>query len=288
MLALMAVVAAGCSTPSSTAPSPTAKVNAAPSPAPGPTPDGPFIAGIVYDTAYRYLAGARIEVIDGPQAGMSTESDSQGRFWLTGAFDDTTRFVATKEGHLPATSVLGPFCAACHPNRWLYFTLEEPTPPPDLSGHWEVTFTTDAACTDMPSELRTRSYDATIALSPPASNPDARWLFVVKMDNVPFLSDYKEFHIAAAGSYLGFPENDGPVLVEQLDPTTYLSFNALGYMNGGVTGASAGAIITTGFDSAEYCVLTTPFEGTWFPCRPASLIADSLCTGNNRLTLIRR
>jgi hypothetical protein len=138
MLALMAVVAAGCSTPSSTAPSPTAKVNAAPSPAPGPTPD------------------------------------------------------------------------------------------------------------------------------------------------------YKEFHIAAAGSYLGFPENDGPVLVEQLDPTTYLSFNALGYMNGGVTGASAGAIITTGFDSAEYCVLTTPFEGTWFPCRPASLIADSLCTGNNRLTLIRR
>jgi hypothetical protein len=202
---------------------------------------------------------------------MSTETDSRGQFTLTGVFSDTTRFVATKDGHLPATSTLGPFCAPCHPNRWVYFNLEEPVPPPDLSGDWQVTFVTDA-CTGLPSELRTRSYDARIALAPPAAHPAARWLFVVTMDNVPFFSSYKDFHIAAAGNYLGFPENDGPALIEQLDLETSLSFNALGIANGVVTGATTGSIITTGFESTEY----------W------SFLAHIMCTGNNRLTLIRR
>lgn len=267
-LALIAIGLAGCnSSQSPAAPSRPTTGNVAPGPTQGAIP----IAGVVVDTAYRYLAGARIEVIDGPQAGMSTETDSQGHFTLTGVFDDTTRFVATKDGHLPATNTLGPFCAPCHPNRWVYFNLEEPVPPPDLSGDWRVTFDT-GACTGLPSELQTRSYDATITLAPPVAHPDARWLFVVTMNNVPFLSDYKVFHIGAAGNYLGFPEDDGPALVEQLDSERSLSFNTLGIMNGVVTGAFAGSIITTGFESTEY----------------RSSSAHIVCTGNNRVTLIRR
>jgi hypothetical protein len=268
-LALLAIGLAGCNNSRSpAAPSPPGTVNVAPAPVPGANP----IAGVVYDTAYRNLAGARIEVIDGPQAGMSTEADLQGRFTLTGVFDDTTRFLATKDGHLPATSTLGPFCAQCHPNRWVYFNLEELAPPADLSGEWQVTFVTDDACTGVPSELRTRSYDATIAPAPPAAHPDARWLFVVTMNGTSFVSSYKDFHIGAAGNYLGFPESDGPALVEQLDPTTTLSFNSLGWTNGVVAGATAGSMITTGFISTEY----------------SSSIAHVECTGNNRLTLIRR
>jgi hypothetical protein len=144
-------------------------------------------------------------------------------------------------------------------------------PPPDLSGDWKVTFVT-GACAGLPIELQTRSYDATITLAPPAAHPDARWLFVVTLNNVPFLPDYKDFHIAAAGNDLGFPENDGPALVEQLDSETSLTFSALGIMNGAATVASAGPIITTGFDSTEY----------------RSSIAHIECRGNNRLTLIRR
>jgi len=264
---ILTVGLAGCNNGRSpVAPSSPATSNGA-----GPTGGAIPIAGIVYDTAYRALPGARIEVIDGPQAGPSTVSASNGEFRLVGVFGDTTRFVATKDGHLAATSTLGPFCAQCQPNRWIFFNLEEPVPPPDLTGDWQVTFET-SACTGLPSELQTRSYDATIALAPPEAHPDARWLFAVTMSNVPFLSDYKEFHIAAAGNYLGFPENDGPVLIEQLDPTTSLSYNALGITNGVITGASAGPIITTGFESTEY----------------RSSIAHIDCAGNNRLTLTRR
>jgi len=260
---------AGCgNSRSPVAPPPPATANVTPDPGP---PEGAIpVAGVVLDTAYRYLGGARIEVMDGPQAGMSTQTDSNGEFRLTGVFGDSTRFMATKDGHLPATATLGPFCAPCHPNRWVFFNLEEPVPPADLSGDWQVTFAT-AACAGLPSELQTRSYDATIALAPPAAHPDARWLFAVTMSHVPFLPDYREFHIGAAGNYLGFPESEGPVLVEQLDSTTTLSFNALGITNGAITGASAGSIITTGFDSTEYRSSTAHIE----------------CFGNNRLVLKR-
>src|SRR5512138_3544427 len=90
----LAIVLVGCnSSRSPAAPSSPATVNVAPGPTQGAIP----IAGIVFDTAYRHLPGARIEVIDGPQSGMSTETDSRGQFTLTGVFSDTTRFVATKD-----------------------------------------------------------------------------------------------------------------------------------------------------------------------------------------------
>src|SRR5438876_453106 len=80
--------------------------------APIPSPKGLFMRGTVYDTAFRPLAGARVEVVDGPQAGLSTSADTKGEFSLTGAFDDATRFRATKEGHVAAIKTLQPFCAA--------------------------------------------------------------------------------------------------------------------------------------------------------------------------------
>jgi len=109
-LALLAIGLAGCdSNRSPAAPSqpPPPTVNGAPP----PTQVGILISGTVYDTSYHYMAGARIEVIDGPQAGMSTETDPWGEFALTGVFDLTTRFVATRDGHLPATSTLNLVCA---------------------------------------------------------------------------------------------------------------------------------------------------------------------------------
>ncbi len=58
---------------------------------PSPVSGGLFIQGTVSDTAFRPLAGARVEVLDGPQAGLSTTANAQGEFSLTGTFDDGTR-----------------------------------------------------------------------------------------------------------------------------------------------------------------------------------------------------
>lgn len=74
------------------------------------------------DTAYRPLAGARVEVLDGPQANTSTLTDGAGEFSLRGIFDETTRFRAEKDGHESATGTLW-FCAACNPQRRMNFIL---------------------------------------------------------------------------------------------------------------------------------------------------------------------
>src|SRR5215208_6724574 len=95
VLLIGAAVLAGCS---GSSPSPTA-----PSAAAGQTnavaQRGAIrLSGFMMDTSYRALAGARIEVVDGPSAGMAATSDDNGQFVLSGSFDKTTRFRATKEG----------------------------------------------------------------------------------------------------------------------------------------------------------------------------------------------
>src|SRR5689334_18412447 len=109
---------AGCGGSPST---PTAAREPAPQPVTSSTTP---LAGIVYDSAERRLSGARVEVLDGPQAGQWTLTDSTGSFGFNGTFDDATRFRATMTGHVPAIGTRGARCAPCNPNWWLYFFLQ--------------------------------------------------------------------------------------------------------------------------------------------------------------------
>ena len=93
------MVASGCGDRESVMPMATA-----PTPVP-PSPSGVgLVSGVVYDTTLKPLSGATVEVLDGPQAGTSAIADAKGEFSLSGAFGTATRFRATKEGYLDATS----------------------------------------------------------------------------------------------------------------------------------------------------------------------------------------
>ena len=173
---------------------------------------------------YRPVGGARIEVLDGPQTALSAISDSKGEFSLTGLFDDTTRFRATGDGHLPETEKWGPFCAPCHPNHWIFFTLGVDRAVREHRWRYTLTFVADSACSALPDELRVRTYAATVAPLPTASDPQGSSLFKVSMKGVPFLENYSTFRIGVVGDYLGFPDDDGATLVEPLGPDTYLSY----------------------------------------------------------------
>ena len=134
---VLAAGLAGCNSSPSSLPS-------APSPVPQPPPpNGELISGSVHDSALRTLAGASVEVLDGPQAGTSTTTDAAGQFSLRGTFDDTTQFRATKEGHVAATRTLLPYCAQCNPHRWIYFYLAVLAPPVNMAGDYRLTFIRD-------------------------------------------------------------------------------------------------------------------------------------------------
>ena len=73
---VLALTSCGDSKVATTAPSQMAAVAFSP-----PTAGSPVgMKGTVADGAFRSLAGARVEVLDGPQAGMTTTTDSRGEF----------------------------------------------------------------------------------------------------------------------------------------------------------------------------------------------------------------
>src|SRR5262245_21143933 len=66
---------------------------ASPSEPPPPLATSPVrifsLSGAVADTAYRSIAGAKVEVVSGAGAGTVATTDEVGRFWMPGTFTGT-------------------------------------------------------------------------------------------------------------------------------------------------------------------------------------------------------
>ncbi len=255
-----------------------------------PTPSAPDISGYVEDTAFRPLGGARVEVVDGPQAGMSTTVDANGAFSLSGTFDSATRFRATKDGYVTATQTWNCSVGVCPGDNnvrpWLGFYLAMLVPPVDIAGDYTLTFIADSACSGLPNEVRTRTYAATITPGSNSNRP-ANTFFNVAVTGASFLKHYDSFEIGVAGDFLTLAfGGDGPRLVEEVAPNTYLAFDGWA---GTSVGTSAVSTISTSFEGViDYCVLK--FEaGSYYQCLPSQAVAHAQCQStNHRLILTRK
>src|SRR4029453_9922492 len=150
------------------------------------------VTGYVSDTAFRALAGVRVAVLDGPQAGVAATSDAAGRFSLSGEFDDATRFHASRDDLPGATLTLTQRCPTCAGPRFLYFRLAFFYPPTNVAGDFALTFTADVSCTSLPAEARERTYAVTIAATPDPLVP-AGTLFRVVIGGAPALAGHDGF-----------------------------------------------------------------------------------------------
>jgi hypothetical protein len=285
---------AACSSRTSSSPSAPSAPLAIPQTIPQQASHVSSISGFVFDTAGRPLAGARVEVLDGPQTETSTTVDVAGQFTLTGTFDSTTRFRASKEGHVTATQVWSCSVGVCPGSTgarpWLGFFLAVLAPPVNIAGDYTLTFIADSACPDLPAEVRTRTYSATIS---PLSSPNvpANTSFDVALGGAPFLPGHSNFGIGVAGDYLSFLVWDGESpLVEQVAANTYLSLSGSAAASVGTSSVSA---ISAPFDgSFEYCALKSESGRSYDDCRSGQgqpVIARALCVSkNHRLILTRR
>jgi hypothetical protein len=219
------------------------------------------------DTAFRRIAGVRIEVVDGPQAGAAMISDATGQFLLTGAFARTNTFRAVKEGYVTATQGFSTSIPGGRP--WLYFYLQPVAPPVNIAGDYTLTFVADRACAGLPSDLLTRTYAATIRGANPAS--PANTSFELTVSGAPLLEKFSSFTIGVAGDSLGFWLHGGhdPPLVEQLAPNTYLAY-------------SGSATATVG--RSPMATISTPFEGWIERCVLRSAMAAPYNCGTSNWT----
>jgi hypothetical protein len=242
-----------------------------------------MIAGYVRDRAWRKLIGVRIEVLDGPDAGLSTATDAMGEFRLAGEFDSSTRFRASSPQHREVISRLPARCDRCSPNWWIHFSLETVEPSADLTGNYSVTFVADPACKTLPEEFRQRSYSATLK---PIS-PEIAGQFTVSIRGDSLLTGYDNFHIGVAGDSFAAIVGDlhgSPGVAERLGGTTVLGFEGMAQASLGSSNAS----IVAALDGViSYCELRGE-PAARYACAPEQTAAQVLCTSTKHQLILER
>jgi hypothetical protein len=243
----------------------------------------PVEAGYVLDSAFRAVPGATVEIVRGPQAGASMTTDATGRFALTGAFTRTDTFTASKDGYVATTQGFSTSSPGGTP--WLHFHLKPVAEPVDIVGDYILTFEADRACTDIPSEVRTRTYAASITPGSYPTSP-AETYFDLTVRDAPVIDKYNGFGIGVAGRSLGFwlhGGHDAP-LVERIGAQGYLAYS--GWAEATVDAPAMRTIATSFTGWIEYCE-SGPLPGSTQTCRGGGAFAHCEST-NHRLILTRR
>jgi hypothetical protein len=246
------------------------------SPAGGPTFGG--VAGFVIDTAFRPIADATVEVIEGLEPGISARSDAEGQFSLQGA-----TFRATKAGYISATQGYRTSSPGGRP--WVIFMLQLESPPTvNIAGDYTLTLAADAACAaNLPHEARIRNYAVTIASSEsPYNAVDTN--FSVSFQGATISDDW-DMSLGVAGNFLGFGIYGGhnPFLLEWLTPDTHLAFSGTAP---GVSVTAGASTISTSIDGIiDYCSSSSRAGRIEGDCVAP---VDRCEARNHRLTLTRR
>ena len=154
----------------------------------------------------------------------------------------------------------------------------QPTPSPgNIAGDYTVTFMADSACTDLPNDVRTRTYTATIT--------EYNRTFIAALSGATLDSYYYRIWIGVAGDDLRFDLSDNYIL-EEVAPDTYLAIGGVGEASVGTSGAST---ISASFQGTfDYCVMKSEMS-SGYSCVPGEAVAHAQCASrNHRLILTRR
>jgi hypothetical protein len=260
----------------------------APSPPPVLPPSPPShlnLIGFVYDTAFRPVGGATVNLLDGAQAGASTQSNESGRFSFTGAFADPTTVRVSKDGYAVATETAKSNNSSTGA-IWALVELDELARPVDLTGDYALTIVANSACVGIPSNLRTRTYAASIRLAPDAHTQPGTAL-TLTVDSGSFVPDRSSFAIGVAGSHVAFSiysrEDFG--LVEKIAPGTFLAIQ-------GIATASIGTgpvtTISTPFSGViDYCALESD-TGWTYQCNSGPRSDYQHCESSQHQLMVSR
>ena len=274
-LVLVAVVATGCHGESGP---PT-------SPSPATTQPSPItISGVVRDLLQRPIAGARIEVAEGPSLGVATITDALGHFSIVAtASSDRVALILSKDGYETANLRL----RAGESSVFLRDVAVA-----NLEGRATIVVTADANCSQLPASLRTRSYTAVVTPSTGAAMANPA-IFVGELNGADFYQGYSKMWMTSAHDAVRFtvfswdPFNwwleDHPI-IERLTPTSYFSVSGTA-----TTMLSNGqSTITTALDGTfAFCAESRPGAQPSWP--PTCAVTTVACTSaNHRLTMTRQ
>jgi hypothetical protein len=257
-------------------------------PAPPPlasTPDLFSLSGSVTDTAQRSLSGSNVEVIAGQGAGTVTTTDEHGRFRMPETLTGIVTIRASKDGYIAQTATFPPnfppgrFLPPLPPGevrRWdTHLSLQPDGPAANLVGEYTLTVDADSTCTNLPGEVRTRTYTATLG---PGSQP-TRFIGRLNDARMVFSIFFPYLEIRTAGDF----SITSLRIVEQLDEMSYLAIE-------GEAPATVGPSGITASFSANF--LHCPTRPEWSPGEylwcGANVQGRECNSQKHQLTLVRR
>jgi len=238
------------------------------------------IRGRVQDSISRPLVDARVTIVDGPRAGLSTTTNDDGRFafvsFTTRA--DLTALRVEKDGYTPSNP-------RWHSPEDLTVLLQS-VMRLDIQGQYAITFAAAPECTQLPSEVRSRTFTA--AVSPIPDRPR----FTSTLTGARFQSGYDTFSAIVASDAARFLVysfdafnwwgEDQPI-IERLPAGGYVTW--MGTATTPVVNSTSS--ITAPFaGSVSYCA--TPIEPTMTNYPPTCSAIVQCQSDHHQLVLKRR
>jgi Carboxypeptidase regulatory-like domain len=268
---LIAIITSGCGGTSSVSPS-------------GPSTDVNRIVtiqGRVQDSLLRPIADARVTIVDGPLNGVSTTTNEEGRFALAASFRaaELTTVHIEKDGYWSAT-------ARWRPSGEIWVALRA-LALPDLEGQYTITFSAAAECSQLPSQVRSRTYFASIS-----PRPDDRAYFTSTLTGAEFQHGYNTFFGAVGSNAARFSVyswdafnwwlEDQPI-IERLPSGGYVAW--MGTAMAPLVSSTA-SIVATLDGSVSYCAV--PREPTMTNYPPTCSAVEECKSDHHQLVLKRR
>jgi hypothetical protein len=222
-----------------------------------------YLLGWVHNTVNRPVAGALIEIVDGPRAVAHTTSDDRGAFGFVGGRGSAVTLRVSRDGFAATTMTAAWSTNANQRTNVVLKSLEPPLA--IVPGAYTMTLISDPSatgwfgvgCAGFPPELLRRTYDATIA---PATQVEG---FVVRYTNPTLLTLPGPFGFGftftQAGQFIGFELEvgfgSGPT--ELLSEHRYLTVSGVAPTSEPAT-LTENSLMIPFWATFEYCQLTSP------------------------------
>jgi hypothetical protein len=164
-------------------------------------------------------------------------------------------------------------------------TPAAPTPPTPPAGNYTLTFVTESNCADLPADVRTRTYAATVV---PLLNPDwppNSYRVLVAGTTTWCCSGPGEFNMTVSGNSVAVTDDTGDQVLDEIPPFRYLEFSVSGDDSAKTPTMSAISFQA----SLDYCELRSEIGRSSF-CRfvPADRVIRYIHFCSGQIILTRR
>ena len=271
---------AGCAAgPAGPTPPPQVVTPAPPPPAPpppAPVPSDVVVSGHIVDNVYRGLADVRVDVVEGAELRASATTNALGDYALPGLFSGTISIRASKAGYVTQTGTI--HLSPRDSGRFEFgFVLDSSSQ--NLAGDYTLTIAADPACSELPREARSRTYEAIVTPSASASNA-----YSVELSGASFPTSRNTVFASVSGDSVRFaidPYSD-MIIAEQLTASTVLTWW------GNSTVGKVGSTISMPFDGQlDYCPDARGPQAT-FPYLRCGVTPVHCVSTRHTVTLARR